>query len=100
MEPLGKVGLRLGIEEIRDVRQQAGLLANGFDDLRVRMADVHHGDACEKVEILLPLAVPQRRAFTAHERDRLTPVHIHVVPVLQRLDLVEGLHAVTIVPTP
>ena len=51
-----------------------GLLADRLDQRRVAVADLHHRDAGQEVEVLVALGVPEPRALAAHELDGLARV--------------------------
>src|SRR4051794_40267970 len=78
-QPLGEADHRLGVEEVADVQQLAGLGADRRDDLRVAVADARDRYAGEEVEVLVALLVPQPRALAADEAHRVARVRRHQV---------------------
>ena len=98
-EALGEAHHRLGVEEVGDVHQAAGLLAHGLDHGGVAVADRADRDPGEEVEVLLALGVPEQGALAADELDRRAPVGPHQVALLEGLEVGE-VHGVTIVPMP
>ncbi len=59
----------LGVEEVGRVREAAGLLRDGRDPARVRVAERVDGDAGGKVQKLAAGGVPEARALPADEDD-------------------------------
>ena len=57
-ELLGEADLGGGGEEVRHVPQLGELLGDGPDDRGVRMAQAVDGDACQQVDVLLTVGVP------------------------------------------
>ena len=68
-QALGQAQPRLGVEEVADVDQALGLLADRRDDGRVAVPEAVDGQAGLEVEVLVALVVPQPRALAADELD-------------------------------
>jgi hypothetical protein len=67
---------RVRVRPVRVERQLAHLLERGPADLvAVRVADVDGEEACERVEVPLPLVVPEVAALAANDHRRLVAVH-------------------------
>jgi hypothetical protein len=78
-QALGEPAHRLGVEEVADVQQPLGLIADRFDDRRVAVADARHADAGQEVEVLVAVVVPQARAGAADETHGVARVRRHQV---------------------
>jgi hypothetical protein len=65
--------------DVRDVDQAADLLGQRSDQLRMRVAEPVHGDACQRVQVLPAVLVRQPRPLAAREGDRQAGVGVHQV---------------------
>ncbi len=89
---LGEFSLILVAIQIRDMDQAGGLLANGFHDARVRVAQRIHSQAGNEVEILLALDVVQENSLAAFEGDRVAVIGLEKITALKVGDLFEVWH--------
>ena len=69
------------------MHQAPGLLAHRLDHPRMAVAELHHRDAGEEVEVLVALVVPEPRALAAHELDGVAGVGGHERLALELLQL-------------
>ena len=77
MQFLRQIGLRLVRVKRGRVLQRLDLFDNRSVDLRICVADADRKHAAKTVEILVALIVPNVKAFTAHQRQRLFVVSGH-----------------------
>jgi hypothetical protein len=71
---VGQFDLGLNVVEVGDVQQGTGLLADGFHDSRVTVAQVIDAQPRQKVVIHLTVGIPDPHPFAAHQRDRRPPI--------------------------
>src|SRR5258707_15717278 len=74
MKLLREIRLRLVTVERRRVRDRFDLIDDRLVDLRVGVADADRQHAAETIEVLVPLIVPNVKAFAAHQSQRLLVV--------------------------
>ena len=88
----GHFRLHVVVVEIRDVQQCARLVGDRGRDVGVGVSERRHRETREEVEVLLAFAVPELRAFAAHERDRQPAVRLHHVLGVECLQLGQRAH--------
>src|SRR5208282_320 len=86
-EPLDQSRGRLGVKEIRNVRELFGLLLDRAHDAGIAMAEAGDGEATEKIEVAVAVGVVEIRAVAARERERQASVHIDHVAMREFYDL-------------
>src|SRR6266436_2004290 len=65
-----------GMKDVRDVRQFLGLLLDGPDDARMRMAEARHRQPAEEIEVTVAVGVVEICAFAPHKCEWKTSIGI------------------------
>ena len=81
--------------EIRDMGQRPGLGRHGIGHGRMGMAERHHGQTGDEVQVALARGVEEPRALAPHEGDRRLGVRAHEGTAIRC-----RAHGSTMVPTP
>jgi hypothetical protein len=77
---LGRGALLLGHDEVvGDMDEALRLLGDRLRELRMPVAQAAHGDAGERVQVLLAVRIPEPGALAARERHRVGGVRVHHV---------------------
>ncbi len=83
--------LVLVIVKIGAVNQQAGLLANDFQNARMSVTERVDADAGEEIEIAAAFQIVNIAALSARQNERITGVVLQEILALQLLNLLRGL---------
>jgi hypothetical protein len=72
------------------MEESPGLLTDGLRNRIGRMPEPADRNACEEVEVLVALGIPQSAALPPHKGDGLAGVRVHHVLVGEGDDVVSG----------
>ena len=85
-QQLGQLELGQGVVEVGGVQEGVRLVRNGRRHGGVGVAEYVDGDPRHEVEVGPARVIPDARAASPHQRQRLTPEGVHVGACLARLD--------------
>ena len=84
---LRQLGIGRSIEQVGDMPHLHGLVIDGLGPGLIGVAQGAHTDAGGKVDILLPLGVPEGRALPVVDGNRVAAVSLQDILLVQGLDL-------------